>query len=104
MYKLSPSSMNLIEDCPRCFWLQIVKKIKRPSGAFPSLPSGVDKMLKEHFDRFRDNNDLPLELKKRNMNFKLFKENRPFHKANPMDFLKMGFYNLVSHPSSRFQL
>ena len=61
--KLSPSSMNLIEDCPRCFYLQVVKKVSRPSGAFPSLPSGVDKMLKEHFDRFRDNNKLPPELK-----------------------------------------
>src|SRR3989344_6868887 len=61
--KLSPSSMNLIEDCPRCFWLQIVKKTPRPAGIFPSLPSGVDKMLKEHFDRFRDNNKLPPELK-----------------------------------------
>ena len=62
-YKISPSSMNLIEDCPRCFWLQIVKKISRPSGAFPSLPSGVDRMLKEHFDRFRDKDNLPPELK-----------------------------------------
>jgi len=61
--KLSPSSMNLIEECPRCFWLQVVKNVKRPSGAFPSLPSGVDKMLKEHFDRFRDKNNLPPELK-----------------------------------------
>src|SRR3989344_7189368 len=61
--KLSPSSMNLIEECPRCFWLQVVKNVKRPSGAFPSLPSGVDKMLKEHFDRFRDRDDLPPELK-----------------------------------------
>jgi hypothetical protein len=63
MYKLSPSSMNLIEDCPKCFWLQIVKKISRPSGAFPSLPSGVDKMLKEHFDRFMEKGKLPPELK-----------------------------------------
>lgn len=63
MIKISPSSMNLIENCPRCFWLQIVKKISRPSGAFPSLPSGVDKMLKEHFDRFRDKDNLPPELK-----------------------------------------
>ena len=62
-YKLSPSSISLIEDCPRCFWLQVVKKTPRPSGIFPSLPSGVDKMLKEHFDRFRDNNKLPPELK-----------------------------------------
>jgi hypothetical protein len=71
-YKLSPSSMNLIEDCLRCFWLQIVKKISRPSGAFPSLPSGVDKMLKEHFDRFRDNNKLPPELKQLDGHIKLF--------------------------------
>ncbi|MEK6862921.1 MAG: PD-(D/E)XK nuclease family protein [Nanoarchaeota archaeon] len=61
--KLSPSSMKLVEECPKCFWLQVVKKISRPSGAFPSLPSGVDKMLKEHFDRFRDNNKLPPEIK-----------------------------------------
>ncbi len=72
MFKLSPSSMNLIEDCPRCFWLQIVKKISRPSGIFPSLPSGVDKMLKEHFDRFRDNNDLPPELKHHKIDAQLF--------------------------------
>src|SRR3989344_4932853 len=71
-FKLSPSSMNLIEDCPKCFWLQIVKKISRPSGAFPSLPSGVDKMLKEHFDRFRDNNKLPPELKQLDGHVKLF--------------------------------
>jgi len=60
--KISPSSMNLIEECPRCFYLQVVKKISRPSGAFPSLPSGVDRMLKEHFDKFRDKNTLPPEL------------------------------------------
>ncbi len=62
-FKLSPSSLNLLEDCPRCFYLQIIKKISRPSGAFPSLPSGVDKMLKEHFDRFLDKGKLPPELK-----------------------------------------
>ncbi len=63
MYKISPSSMNLIEDCPKCFYLQIVKKISRPSGPFPSLPSGVDKLLKEHFDRFMIINKLPPEIK-----------------------------------------
>jgi len=38
-------------ECPRCFWLQIVKNIKRPAGIFPSLPSGMDKILKVHFDK-----------------------------------------------------
>lgn len=63
-YKLSPSTLNLLEECPRCFWLQIVKKESRPSGAFPSLPSGVDKILKEHFDRFMKRSKLPPELEK----------------------------------------
>ena len=62
-YKLSPSSINLMLECPRCFWLQIVKKQKRPSFPFPSLPSGMDKILKEHFDRFMRRGELPPELK-----------------------------------------
>lgn len=53
-FKLSPSSLNLMLECPRCFWLQLVKKEKRPDTPFPSLPSGMDKVLKEHFDRFME--------------------------------------------------
>jgi hypothetical protein len=60
--KLSPSSLNLLKDCPRCFWLQVNKGIKRPNGAFPSLPSGMDSILKNHFDSFRDRGMLPPEL------------------------------------------
>lgn len=62
--KLSPSSINLFLDCPRCFWLYVVKKIKRPSGPFASLPNGMDKILKLHFDRFMEKKELPPELKK----------------------------------------
>ena len=58
-------------ECPRCFWLQIVKKIKRPAGIFPSLPSGMDKILKVHFDSFRDKGGLPPEIKELK-NCKLF--------------------------------
>ena len=62
-YKLSPSSLSLLKDCPRCFWLNFNKGIKRPEGIFPSLPSGMDRILKEHFDSFRDKGQLPPELK-----------------------------------------
>lgn len=62
--KLSPSSLNLLKDCPKCFWLQVNKGIKRPNGAFPSLPSGMDRILKSHFDSFRDRGMLPPELQK----------------------------------------
>ena len=72
-YKLSPSKLNLLEDCNRCFYLSLVKKINRPAGIFPSLPSGVDKILKEHFDRFMEKDQLPPELKKNGVNgYKLF--------------------------------
>jgi hypothetical protein len=62
MFKISPSSLNLFKDCPRCFYLTIHKKWKRPSGPFPSLPGGMDAILKKHFDRFRDKNLLPPEI------------------------------------------
>ena len=53
--------------------MSLVKKINRPSGAFPSLPSGVDKILKEHFDRFMERGKLPPELKKNGVaGYKLF--------------------------------
>lgn len=61
-YKLSPSSINLFLECPRCFWLQLVKGIKRPEGIFPSLPSGMDKILKEHFDAYAEKGLLPPEI------------------------------------------
>ena len=61
-YKLSPSSLNLMEECPRCFWLHHNQNKKRPEGIFPSLPSGMDNILKVYFDKFRDKNQLPPEL------------------------------------------
>jgi len=71
-YKFSPSSLSLLKDCPRCFWLRFNKKINRPAGIFPSLPSGMDKILKVHFDKFMKKGELPLELQKFNGELKLF--------------------------------
>jgi len=62
-YKFSPSSLSLIKDCKRCFWLRFNKNIRRPEGIFPSLPSGMDKILKKHFDNFMNKETLPPELK-----------------------------------------
>jgi len=61
-YKLSPSTLNLMSECPRCFWLTQHEKWKRPSGPFPSLPSGMDSILKKHFDKFMEKGLLPPEL------------------------------------------
>ncbi len=71
-YKLSPSSLNLLKECPRCFWLHHNKKIKRPGTPFPSLPGGMDKILKIHFDSFMEKDELPPELEKLNGQVKLF--------------------------------
>jgi len=61
-FKLSPSSLSLMKECPRCFWLTQHKVWNRPSGIFPSLPSGMDSILKVHFDKFMDKGELPPEL------------------------------------------
>ena len=51
-----------MQECPRCFWLTMHKVWKRPSGVFPSLPSGMDRILKNHFDKFMEKGQLPPEL------------------------------------------
>ena len=61
-YKLSNSSLNLMKECKRCFWLLHNKGVKRPSSGFPTLPSGMDRILKEHFDKFMEQGKLPPEL------------------------------------------
>ena len=75
-YKLSPSSINLMLECPRCFWLKLVKKISRPDTAFPSLPAGMDKILKHHFDRFAERDELPPEIREYGLGngYKLFND------------------------------
>ena len=58
--RLSPSKLNVLNDCPRCFWDANVKGVERPRGIFPSLPAGIDRVLKDYFDQYRGS--LPLEL------------------------------------------
>ena len=59
---LSPSRLLLFLECPRCFWLDVKDIKKRPASIFPSLPSGIDSVLKKYFDEFRCKGCLPPEL------------------------------------------
>ena len=59
MPQLSASTLKLFQECPRCFWLHINKKIERPRGPFPSLPSGIDRVLKSYFETYRTQGRLP---------------------------------------------
>jgi len=61
-HTLSKSSLYVFRECPRCFWLQVNKRLRRPEGIYPSLPSGMDGVLKRHFDTFRERGKLPPEL------------------------------------------
>ncbi|MBI3956717.1 MAG: PD-(D/E)XK nuclease family protein [Candidatus Kerfeldbacteria bacterium] len=59
--RLSPSTgLNLYSECPRCFYLHHAKRVQRPRGIFPSLPGGMDLVIKDYFDHYRGS--LPPEL------------------------------------------
>jgi len=40
-------------QCPRCFWLDIRLKIKRPSGPPFQINKAIDELLKKEFDSYR---------------------------------------------------
>lgn len=62
--QLSPSTLSLFKECPRCFWLQLKAGVHRPQGIFPSLPGGMDGVIKTYFDQFRGTKEgLPPELR-----------------------------------------
>ena len=77
-FKLSPSSLGLMKDCPRCFWLTQHGVWKRPVGIFPSLPAGMDRILKTHFDKFMNRGELPPEIKEYGISngYKLFDDKK----------------------------
>ena len=40
-------------QCPRCFWLDVRLKIKRPSGPPFQINKAIDELLKKEFDSYR---------------------------------------------------
>lgn len=60
--RLSPSALNVFLECPKCFWLEYGKGVSRPRGPFPSLPGGMDILIKKYFDKYRAVGKLPPEL------------------------------------------
>ncbi len=61
-HRLSASSLGILLECPRCFWLQVNEDIRRPQGPFPSLPGGIDSVLKAHMDAYRKHGTFPPDL------------------------------------------
>jgi len=50
-YALSPTSLSVMDRCGQCFWLAQNEKIAQPRGLFPSLPSGMDEIFKNEYER-----------------------------------------------------
>ena len=56
---LSPHTLNIYRECPRCFYLHVHYNIQRPRGPMPSIASGLDSIIKKYFDFYRNLGQLP---------------------------------------------
>lgn len=70
--KLSRSSLKLFLECPRCFWLDLHHKIKRPPGYPYTLSAAVDYLVKREFDGYREAGKLPSIFAEAGLDVKLF--------------------------------
>jgi len=52
-FKVSRSKIDLFMQCPRCFWLDVRLKIKRPDGPPFQINKAIDELLKKEFDSYR---------------------------------------------------
>jgi len=85
--RLSPSSLNLFLECPRCFWLDKNKGIKRPRGIFPSLPSGMDSVIKKYTVNIKSSEKIekkPLEKE----GFRAMQKGKKYYIENYQNYIK----------------
>lgn len=52
-FKISRSKIELFMQCPRCFWLDARKRIKRPSSPPFNINKAIDELFKKEFDVHR---------------------------------------------------
>lgn len=52
-FKVSRSKIELYMQCPRCFWLDVRLKIKRPDGPPFNINKTIDELFKKEFDVHR---------------------------------------------------
>ena len=70
--RLSPTALNVFLECKKCFWLEHAKNIHRPRGIFPSLPGGMDLLIKDYFDKYRNVGKVPPEIAEKLDGVRLF--------------------------------
>jgi hypothetical protein len=54
MTKLSRTKIELLTECPRCFWLDVKQGVKRPPSFPYTINNAVDYLLKQEFDVHRE--------------------------------------------------
>jgi CRISPR/Cas system-associated exonuclease Cas4 (RecB family) len=96
MNKLSRSKLELFLDCPRCFWLDVNKGIRRPPPAPYTINSSIDFLLKQEFDIHRRQGSAHYLIKKYNI------EAIPY-KCEHIDAWRDNFRGIqVAHKKSGF--
>lgn len=53
VFKVSRSKIELFMQCPRCYWLNLRLKIKRPNGPPFNINKTIDELFKKEFDVYR---------------------------------------------------
>ncbi|MEO0280288.1 MAG: PD-(D/E)XK nuclease family protein [candidate division WOR-3 bacterium] len=89
MHLISPSRIYLYVSCPRCFYLEVKKGIKRPVEFFPRIPSLLDKIFKEIAEEFKEK-DLPYYFKRFGLKGKLKKIKLEDKKIENTDLILRG--------------
>ena len=56
--KISRANLQLMKECPRCFWLYKHQGIGRPQGYPYTLSIAVDQLLKAEFDGYRERGEM----------------------------------------------
>lgn len=90
MYKVTPSGIGTLLECPRCLWLLANEKVERPRGIFPSLPNGMDEVFKAYFDTYRGKEELPPEIAGKVEGAKLFADLERLKPWRESDFGRGG--------------
>lgn len=52
-FKVSRSKIELFTQCPRCFWLDVRLKLRRPNGPPFQINKAIDELFKKEFDVYR---------------------------------------------------
>jgi len=66
-FQISRSKIELFLDCPRCFWLEVKRGIKRPPSFPYTINSAIDALLKQEFDVHRESGTAHHLIKKYNI-------------------------------------